>query len=29
MSGSVVGDYLTGQVYGKTCAYRMQMKKAS
>jgi hypothetical protein len=29
MSGSVVGDYLTGQVYAKTCAYRIQMRKAS
>jgi hypothetical protein len=27
MSGSVVGDYLTGQVWGKTCAYRIQMRK--
>jgi hypothetical protein len=29
MSGSVVGDYLTGQIYAKTCAYRLQMRKAS
>jgi hypothetical protein len=27
MSGSVVGDYLTGQVFGKTCSYRIQMRK--
>ena len=27
MSGSVVGDYLTGQVWGKTCAYRIQMRR--
>ena len=29
MSGSVAGDYLTGQIYAKTCAYRLQMRKAS
>lgn len=28
MSGSVVGDYLTGQIFGKTCTYRIQMRKA-
>jgi hypothetical protein len=29
MSGSIVGDYLTGQVFGKTCGYRIQMRKTS
>jgi hypothetical protein len=29
MSGSVSGDYLTGQIFGKTCTYRIQMRKAS
>jgi hypothetical protein len=27
MSGSVVGDYLTAQVFAKTCSYRIQMRK--
>jgi hypothetical protein len=27
MSGSIVGDYLTAQVFGKTCTYRIQMRK--
>jgi hypothetical protein len=29
MSGSIVGDYLTGQVFAKTCTYRVQMRRAS
>ncbi|HEX3498853.1 MAG TPA: hypothetical protein VHT04_05970, partial [Stellaceae bacterium] len=29
MSGSIVGDYLTGQIFAKTCTYRIQMRKAS
>ena len=28
MSGSVTGDYLTGQIFAKTCTYRIQMRKA-
>jgi hypothetical protein len=27
MSGSIVGDYLTAQVFAKTCSYRIQMRK--
>ena len=27
MSGSISGDYLSGQVFGKTCGYRLQMRK--
>jgi hypothetical protein len=27
MSGSVAGDYLDGQVFAKTCTYRVQMRK--
>jgi hypothetical protein len=29
MSGSITGDYLSGQIFGKTCTYRIQMRKAS
>ncbi len=29
MSGSVAGGYLSGQVWAKTCGYRIQMRKAS
>jgi hypothetical protein len=27
MSGSVAGDYLNGQIFAKTCTYRIQMHK--
>jgi hypothetical protein len=27
MSGSVAGDYLNGQIFAKTCTYRIQMRK--
>jgi hypothetical protein len=27
MSGSIVGDYLTAQLFAKTCTYRIQMRK--
>jgi hypothetical protein len=27
MSGSVAGDHLDGQVFAKTCTYRVQMRK--
>ena len=27
MSGSIVGDYLTAQVFAKNCSYRIQMRK--
>jgi len=29
MSGNVASGYLTGRVYGKTCGYRIQMRKTS
>jgi hypothetical protein len=29
MSGSIVDDYLTGEIYARTCRYRVQMRKSS
>jgi hypothetical protein len=29
MYGSIAGDYLSGQIFAKTCSYRLQMRKSS
>lgn len=29
MYGSIVDDYLSGQIFAKTCSYRVQMRKSS
>jgi hypothetical protein len=29
MSGSIVDDYLSGEIYARTCRYRVQMRKSS